>query len=82
MKTGIIFYLDGGESIEQEIHPDSLKENLPVADVYRFAETENEVVNYWWELTALGMHRILCQLAQVDEDSNLLIKERCLRLCG
>ena len=82
MKTGIIFYLAGGKDPGQEVYQSSVKDELPSADLYRFADSEEEIVNYWWELTAKGMHRILCQVAQMDPDNTVRITERSMRLSG
>jgi hypothetical protein len=82
MKTGIIFYITGEKDPEQEINQNSVKNALPSADLYRFADNEEEIVNYWWELTAKGMHRILCQIAQLERDNNIRITQKSLRLSG
>jgi len=82
MKTGIIFYITGEKDPGQEIDQASVENALPTADLYRFADSEDEIVNYWWELTAKGMHRILCQLGQLDGDNNVRITQKSLRLSG
>lgn len=82
MKTGMIFYITGNKEVSEELDPKGFKDQLPSADLYRFAVTEQEVVDCWWELTAKGMHRILCGIVQMDESRNLQVSDRTLRLCG
>ncbi|MEF8942556.1 MAG: hypothetical protein V5B78_07140 [Desulfohalobiaceae bacterium] len=82
MKTGIILYIAGERDPEWEMELKGLEKDLPRAELYRLAESEDEVVNHWWELTAKGMHRILCQVAQLDADNTVRITERCMRLSG
>lgn len=82
MKTGIIFYIAGGKDPGQEVDQASVKNELPLANIYRFADSEDEILNYWWELTAKGMHRILCQVAQLEANNTVRITERCMRLSG
>jgi hypothetical protein len=83
MKTGIIVYIAGGKDPGQEVFdPASVKYELPLADLYRIADSEDEIVTYWWELTAKGMHRILCQVARLDTDNTVRVTERSMRLSG
>jgi len=82
MKTGMIFYVTGNKDSKEELDCREFKSQLPSADLHRFAVNEQDVVNCWWELTAKGMHRILCGIVRVDESNNLQVSDRILRLCG
>lgn len=82
MKTGMILYIAGKKESKEELGSKEFKNQLPAADLYRFAVTEQEVSYYWWELTAKGMHRILCKIVQFDEMENVQVSDNTLRLCG
>jgi len=82
MKTGMIFYIAGKKDVREELEQEQFKSQFPSAHLYRFAETEQEVVYYWWELTVKGMHRIFCGIIQADEDMNMHVSDKSLRLFG
>ena len=41
-----------------------------------------DVMDAWWRLTAKGMKKIVCMLAEVTNDSKFRLTGRELRLCG
>ena len=41
-----------------------------------------DVMDAWWRLTAKGMKKIVCMLAEATNDSELRLTGRELRLCG
>jgi hypothetical protein len=42
----------------------------------------NDISDAWWSLTARGMHRIICLVAEYSNDSGLKFTDRQIRLCG
>ena len=41
-----------------------------------------DIHDAWWHLVAKGMKRVLCLIAEVDDDGKLRLTGRQLRLCG
>jgi len=87
MKTGVIVYVAGGESIIYEdfdmigavrslsIKADRVEVVSPTAGHF-------DVMDAWWMLITKGMKLIVCMLAEVNNNSEVRLTGRELRLCG
>lgn len=89
MKTGIILYLLGGEQgpVDPELGELQGSEmkirGLPFQpDCLRLGRDQEELVDYWKEMTVQGMKRIVCMLAKVQADNVLEVGGRELVLSG
>jgi hypothetical protein len=86
MKTGIIVYVVGAE-------PESRIPNLKAAvKTLKLSADRVEIASRffghfdihdaWWSLTAKGMEKIVCMLAEFAPHGTLQLNGRELRLCG
>ena len=87
MKTGVIVYvLRKGEYGFNESSSWEFSGNLDMEadkiEVVISGEDKFDVMDAWWKLTAKGMNRIFCVLAEITNDSRLRLTGRELRLCG
>jgi len=87
MKTGVIVYVLGrgehgfNESSSWEFLGD-LDLEADKIEIVISGEGKFDVMDAWWKLTAKGMNRIVCVLAEITNDSRLRLTGRELRLCG
>ena len=86
MKTGIIVYVVGDEPKNQIPDPEAVVKTLKL-DADRVEITSRsfghfDIHDAWWSLTARGMEKIVCTLAEFTPYGDLQLKGRELRLCG
>jgi hypothetical protein len=86
MKTGIIIYLVGKESLDDSIDFEEAGKKLKIkADKIEVVSSiggDHDVMDAWWLLTAKGMNRIICMIAEVSDRSEFRLTGQELRLCG
>lgn len=86
MKTGVIVYLVGKKSLDDEIDFEEAKKRLKItADRVEIVSSiggNYDVMDAWWLLTAKGMKRIICMIAEVISRSEFRLTGHKLRLCG
>lgn len=86
MKTGVILYVTGVSEAEHDLDVLPLAPSLNInADQVETVVGESacfDVMDAWWKLTAKGMNRVVCMLAEVTNDRHLRLTGRELRLCG
>ena len=87
MKTGAIIYVAGDEPrvgfrIDAEDH---LRRFGIKADRWEVITRDTghfDIHDAWWRLIAGGMQRVLCMMAEADNDGELRLTGRQMRLCG
>jgi hypothetical protein len=86
MKTGVIVYIVGEEGPYDDFDMKEATKKLNInADRVEIVSSRSghfDVMDAWWMLTAKGMHRIVCTLAEICKNSDLKLTGRELRLCG
>jgi hypothetical protein len=87
MKTGAIIYIAGDTPIEGLKHnPEKLVSKFGINADRWGVITRNtghfDIHDAWWSLITGGMQRILCMMAEIDQDGELKLTGRKLRLCG
>ena len=84
MKTGLIVYIVGNDA-EKDLDnaiPDQMSD---LADRVEFVSENSghfDVHDAWWALTARGMHRIVCRIAELTDSGTVRLTAGELRLCG
>lgn len=84
MKTGIIIYVTGESKLIEDLPMENLqaKKHDLEADKLSLATDMEEVIQNWLELTLKGMERIVCKIAEVEDQARLRLTGQELRLCG
>ena len=86
MKTGVIVYLVGKKSLDDEIDFEEAKKRLKIAadrvEVVSSIGGNYDVMDAWWLLTTKGMKRIICMIAEVINRSEFRLTGQELRLYG
>jgi len=86
MKTGVIVYLVGKKSLDDEIDFEEVEKRLKInadrVEVVSSIGGNYDVMDAWWLLTAKGMKRIICMIAEVINRSEFRLTGQELRLCG
>jgi len=86
MKTGIIVYVVGKESLDDTVDFEEAGKGLDISadrvEVVTSMEGNFDVMHAWWLLTVKGMKLIICMFAEVVNRSQLKLTGRELRLCG
>ena len=87
MKTGAIIYVAGDEPMEGLKHnPKELvwKSGIKADRLEVITQTPGhfDIHDAWWHLIAKGMQLVLCMMAEVDDDGELRLTGRQIRLCG
>ena len=86
MKTGVIVYVVGKESLNGTIDFEEAGKRLNIntdrVEVVTDIDGNFDVMDAWWLLTVKGMKRIICMIAEVINRSELKLTGRELRLCG
>jgi len=84
MKTGIIVYVPGESKSIEDLPMENLqaKKHDLGADKLSLATDMEEVIQNWLELTRKGMERIICKMAEVEDQACLRLTGQELRLCG
>ena len=69
MKTGVIVYVRNGDSTQIPDEETALQRlNLAAdrVDLVFSGESAYDLWDAWWKLTRKGMHRIVCQTAEIS----------------
>ena len=86
MKTGVIVYVVGSQGKLTNSEYEDLARTLDIradrVEVVTSSEGDLGVLDVWWRLTAKGMNRIVCVIAEMTQKSQLRLTGRELRLCG
>jgi len=86
VKTGVIVYLVGKESLDDTIDFEEAEKRLKIkadrVEVVSSIGGNYDVMDAWWLLTAKGMKRIICMIAEVINRSEFRLTGQELRLCG
>ena len=86
MKTGVIVYVVGKESLNDTIDFEEAGKGLDISadriEVVSSIGGNYDVMDAWWLLTAKGMKRIICMIAEVIDRSEFRLTGQELRLCG
>jgi 3-mercaptopyruvate sulfurtransferase SseA len=86
MKTGVIVYVVGKESLDDTIDFEEAGKRLNIkadkVEVVSSIGGNFDVMDAWWLLTVKGMKRIICMIAEVINRSELKLTGQELRLCG
>ena len=86
MKTGVIVYLVGKKSMNDEIDFEEAKKKLKIeadrVEVVSSIGGNYDVMDAWWLLTAKGMKRIICMIAEVINRAEFRLTGQEMRLCG
>ena len=85
MKTGAIVYITGGNDqdnfdVDEAVRKLELKADR--VEVVLSRSSHFDIMDAWWLLTTKGMNRIVCLLATIKDQSELVLTGRELRLCG
>ena len=86
MKTGVILYVVGGADPEDEFEVEDVVKGLDIEadriETVFSGSTRFDVMDAWWSLTAKGMKRIICKIAEMVDGSGFRLTDRELRLGG
>jgi hypothetical protein len=81
VKTGLILYVVGNS-----IDDATLKGQIPAwadrVEIVTQTSGHFDIHDAWWTLTARGMHRIICKIAEITDSGAIILTDRELRLCG
>jgi len=84
MKTGAIVYVIGKEN-DKDFDVKEAVKNLKIeADKVEIVSSRSghfDVMDAWWLLTAKGMKRIVCIIAEIINGSDLRLTGREIQLC-
>jgi hypothetical protein len=85
MKTGIIVYVTGDDAqmdVDQQAR--LVKESMHASGVEIVSKHHghHDISDAWWSLTAKGMHRIICLIAEYSVAGILKFTDRQIRLFG
>lgn len=83
MKTGIIVYVSGEYKPTENIHLEDLQSKIDQkADKLNLVASMEELHQNWLEFTRQGMKRIVCLIAEAEDEFHLRLTGQELRLCG
>ena len=87
MKTGVIIYVTGERDCVRipEDKVNLLNSQGLRADRWEIItrDTGHADIHYaWWRLIACGMQQVLCMMAEVDNNGEMQLTGRQMRLCG
>lgn len=87
MKTGAIIYVTGDGDCTR-----FTEEKVTLLNTYGVNADRLEIItrdtghadihDAWWHLMAQGMQQVLCMMARVDNNGELQLTGRQMRLCG
>ncbi len=84
MKTGAIIYVIGKEN-DKDFDVKEAVKNLKIeADKVEIVSSRSghfDIMDAWWSLTAKGMKRIVCMIAEIVNDSDIKLTGREIQLC-
>ncbi len=84
MKTGLIVYIVGNDA-EKDLDnaiPDQMSDLADRVEIVSENSGHFDIHDAWWALTARGMHRIVCRIAELTDSGAVRLTARELRLCG
>ena len=85
MKTGAIVYVVGKENLSKDFDMAVALNNLEIdADRVELVSSGSghfDIMDAWWSLTAKGMKRIVCMIAEIVNGSDLRLTGREIQLC-
>ena len=85
MKTGAIVYVVGKENFPKNFDMAVALKNLEIdADRVELVSPGSghfDIMDAWWSLTAKGMKRIVCMIAEIVNGSDLRLTGREIQLC-
>ncbi len=85
MKTGAIVYVVGKENLSKDFDMEVALKNLEInADKVELVSPGSgyfDIMDAWWSLTAKGMKRIICMIAEIVNGSDLRLTGREIQLC-
>ena len=85
MKTGAIVYVVGKENLSKDFDMAVALNNLEIdADRVELVSSGSghfDIMDAWWSLTAKGMKRIVCMIAEIVNGSDLRLTGRKIQLC-
>ena len=85
MKTGAIVYVVGKENLSKDFDMEVALKNLEInADKVELVSPGSghfDIMDAWWSLTAKGMKRIVCMIAEIVNGSDLRLTGREIQLC-
>ncbi len=85
MKTGAIVYVVGKENLSKDFDMAVALKNLEIdADRVELVSPRSghfDIMDAWWSLTAKGMKRIVCMIAEIVNGSDLRLTGREIQLC-
>ena len=85
MKTGAIVYVVGKENLSEDFDMEVALKNLEIdADRVELVSSGSghyDIMDAWWSLTAKGMKRIVCMIAEIVNGSDLRLTGREIQLC-
>ena len=84
MKTGAIIYVIGKENDKDFDIKEAVKNLKIEADKVEIVSSRSghfDIMDAWWLLTAKGMKRIVCIIAEIINGSDLRLTGREIQLC-
>lgn len=85
MKTGAIVYVVGKEYFPKDFDMAGALKNLEIhaarVELVSSGSGHYDIMDAWWSLTAKGMKRIICLIAEVVNGSDLRLTGREIQLC-
>jgi len=85
MKTGAIVYVVGKDNLSKDFDMELALKKLEIdAEKIELVSSELghfDIMDAWWSLTAKGMKRIICLIAEVVNGSDLILTGREIQLC-
>lgn len=85
MKTGAIVYVVGKENVSEDFNMAAAVKNLAInaerVEIVSPASGHFDIMDAWWSLTAKGMKKIICLIAEVVNGTELKLTGRKIQLC-
>lgn len=86
MNTGVICYVRTDiEKLDLDQVKEELKKIFQDADLIEIAhcaESEEDIVRAWWQMTIKGMKRIVLRFVEIERDMRVKFTGKEMRLCG
>ena len=84
MKTGAIIYVIGKEN-DKDFDVTEAVKNLKIeadkVEIISLRLGHFDIMDAWWSLTAKGMKRIVCMIAEIINGSDIRLTGREIQLC-
>ena len=85
MKTGAIVYVVGKDNLSKDYDIELALKKLEIdaekIELVSSVSGHFDIMDAWWLLTAKGMKRIICLIAEVVNGSDLVLTGREIQLC-